>query len=542
MNSSSQNPPGAMADDLGASPSRSETLIEFLRRPTSFPDLTGSVQVIETHISWVFLTDRYAYKLKKPVHFEFLDFRQLAQRHAACETEVRLNRRLAPDTYLGVVPVSRDRRGRWQFGGTGQPEDYLVRMRRLPATESLDVLIRDGRIGRRQVDQLARRLIGFYRELPPLPLPTEDYRRSIERHIRANGDELLRATHQLPRQLVARCQSAQLRLLLCYPEWWDARVCDGRVMEGHGDLRPEHVFFHPHPLIIDAIEFSSELRRIDVLDELGFLAMECAQLGAAWVGDEIIGQYRVATGDRAPEPLLRFYEAYRASVRAKVAALRALQLPDAERLEVRAAATRYLEWAESRIKPWCRPLLIVVSGLSGTGKSALAAQLAASLACPQLATDAIRRECQAAARPRGEYGAAGYALDQRELVYHELFAQADELLGQGVSVILDGTFLKRTWLEAAVTLAARRQADVAILHCDCPAQVAADRVAERQAAGSSLSEISAGLLQQQRHEQELPAPFPGLLTVDTTQSLPDLMRAIFGHLRALNPLTERACC
>ena len=256
--------------------------VELLSRGSTYGEKTGSVERLETHISWLFLTKRRVYKLKKPVRFDFLDYGTVQRRKRACEAEVQLNRRLAPHTYLGVMPLIRSPRGRLQLGGYGTPVDWVVVMRRLDADQSLDALIRSGRVTHQQVDQLATRLSDFYRQLPPLTIRAQEYRQRIEEHVRANHRSVLEAAGELDIEAVKRVYAGQRRVLTLTPEWLENRACDGRIVEGHGDLRPDHIYFQPGPIVIDCVEFNSELRQLDVLDELSFLAMECDIRQAGW--------------------------------------------------------------------------------------------------------------------------------------------------------------------------------------------------------------------------------------------------------------------
>lgn len=528
--------------------SRSEELLKFLGRPDAYPDPTLQVDRLETHISWVFLTDRHAYKLKKPVRHDFVDFSTCELRRTACEREVQLNRRLAPTVYLGVVPVTRDRRGRLRLGGNGAPIDWLVQMRRLPADKSLDALIRAGRLAPADVDALADRLVRFYRELPPLPVKSESFRRAIQTHVVQNFQELRRVEHQLPAGAVWRAHAAQLRLLELYPDLWNERVCDGRVIEGHGDLRPEHVFFVPNPVLIDALEFNVELRQLDVLDEIGFLAMECAALDAAWVGQRVLARYMATTGDVPPATILRFYEAYRACVRAKVHVLRAAQESPTNAERDRSRAASYLSWANRRVDEWTTPLLLVVHGLSGTGKSELATRWAESLGCQLLQTDAIRQELAASREftESRDYGHGLYSDANRAAVYETMFERAGRLLRDGVSVVLDGTFLSRAARGRTREIAAAAGAELLRVHCHCPPQVAAERVETRRSPGRrhgrTMSEISPQLLDRQRQDEQADdvSDLPHC-SLDTTAPLAELLEAVYEQMRRRHPLrTESA--
>ncbi|MFO0870633.1 MAG: AAA family ATPase [Pirellulales bacterium] len=510
--------------------------LAFLRRPDVYPDQPLQVEAIETHISWVFLTRRYAYKLKKPVSFGFIDFSTVERRQAACQNEIRVNRRLAPHVYLGITPITFDRHGRRCLGGHGEVDDWLVQMRRLPADRALDQLLAAGTFTPRDVTLLAERLVEFYSSLPPLSLKTADFRAAIERHVRDNLTTLLTARPACSPLLVRRTHAAQLRLLALHPAWWDERVCDGRVVEGHGDLRPEHIYFVPRPVIIDAIEFNDELRRVDVLDELSFLAMECGCRGVPAVGRQIRDHYCAATRDQPPRLLPSFYEAYRACVRAKVAVLRAGQQAEAAAACSRRAALRYLEWAEETLVSSVRPLVLAVCGPSGSGKSTLAGALAESLGAELLQTDRLRQRVPAQDTAAGSrYGQGSYSTEQRGAIYQQMAQQVGELLRQNVTVVLDGTFLLQAYRHLVEEAAARAGAALCYVRCGCPTELRRSRVVERLRSETTLSDMRPEWLLDQEREAD---PWPAsdrLLTVDTTQSVAALVAQV---MRFLGPLLE----
>jgi aminoglycoside phosphotransferase family enzyme len=294
--------------------------VAFLRDPASYPEPTYRVEALETHMSWVFLLDDYVYKLKKPVQHELLDFRSLASRRHFCLEEVRLNLRLAPHVYLGVVPLTMDRRRHLALAGSGAVVDWLVRMRRLPAAGMLDYAIMHGAVSAGDLTRLAGLMAGFYRALPPEPVAVEYYRARFLRQVTAAWRELSIDEFALPGvhvEAVCHAQSAALRRVA---PLLDERVQAGRIIEGHGDLRPEHVYLGTPVAVIDCLEFSRELRIVDVADELGFLALECERLGATQAGLALLGSYRELSGDDPSPDLVHFYQSCRATTRAMIAA------------------------------------------------------------------------------------------------------------------------------------------------------------------------------------------------------------------------------
>src|SRR5262245_5284269 len=218
-------------------------LVRWLARPEAYPHRPDKVEQIETHISHLFLAGSYVYKLKKPVRYDFLDFSTLQGREQACREEVRLNRRLAADTYLGVAAISQGPSGEFRWDGAGEVVDWLVEMRRLPTELTLDALHSRGKLRPEHTERLADVLIGFYRSLTPLPLAPQAYRERCLAHVCGNLRELLAVKHHLPRGVVERIHGFQLQLLNLRPDLFDERVSSGRIVEGHGDLRPEHICF-----------------------------------------------------------------------------------------------------------------------------------------------------------------------------------------------------------------------------------------------------------------------------------------------------------
>ncbi len=293
--------------------------LDFLRQPGAYAEATSRVDAVETHMSWVFLTDTCAYKLKKPVRYAYLDFGSIEARHLDCDEEVRLNRRLAPGIYLGVVPLALDAAGCLQLGGAGKPVDWLVQMRRLPADRMLDQLLSSGTVTRAEIDRLACRLARFYAAAVAEAIAPAAYRHSLAGGIEDNRRELARPEFGLPRATTERLSRFQLGFLHERADWFERRVRQGRIVEGHGDLRPEHVCLLPEPVVIDCLEFNREFRILDPLDELGYLALECERLHAPQVGRWLLQSYQLASGDVAPVSLLHFYQCCRAVLRAKLA-------------------------------------------------------------------------------------------------------------------------------------------------------------------------------------------------------------------------------
>lgn len=296
-----------------------EAKVTFLQQPQVYTERPRYVETIETHMSWVFLTPQHAYKLKKPVRYDYLDFSTVAARKTNCFEEQRLNQRLAPGVYLDVVPLTLNRGGEMRLRGEGEIIDWLVMMRRLPKQRMLDYLIRQHVLEPVETHAVAEELARFYSENAALDIDGEEYRRQYEYKVRTNYEVLAEPVYGLPLDLVKTVYRAQQNFLRQNGELLERRATDGRITEGHGDLRPEHVCVESPPVIFDRLEFNRAFRIIDAADELAFLAMECERLGAPQVEQELFQVYRRITGDHPPPQLVHFYKAHRACVRARLA-------------------------------------------------------------------------------------------------------------------------------------------------------------------------------------------------------------------------------
>ncbi len=293
--------------------------VAFLSRPDSYPEPTAGVAAVETHMSWVFLLDRDAYKLKKPVRLPYLDFSTLALRRHFCAEEVRLNRRLSEGVYLGILPLAVEADGRLCIGGTGGAVDWLIHMRRLPADRMLDRMIGAGTLLEDDLRRVVAKLARHYAAAPAVPTAPAAYRAHLAATIRENRRDLTKPAYGLRCGDVEAICDRQLAVLETHAALFDARAADGRIVEAHGDLRPEHICVEANPQIIDCLEFSRDLRLLDPADELAFLALECERLGARWALPFIFATYTEVTKDAPPAAVVAFHQSYRACVRAKIA-------------------------------------------------------------------------------------------------------------------------------------------------------------------------------------------------------------------------------
>ena len=319
--------------------------VAALSRPETYPDAPPRVEVIETHMSFVFLTPQHAYKLKKPARYPFLDFSTLELRRRYCDEELRLNQRLAAGVYLDVVALRRGPEGRLHIAAEGVAIEWLVKMARLPREHRLDERIRLGALPDHELIALAARLAGFYRSCGPEPIAAELYRSRLRAEIETDRTVLDAHAALLEPRVIETALAALADFVERRHALLDRRIDERRIVEGHGDLRPEHVYLLAEPVVLDALEFNRALRIVDPADELAFLALECERLGAARVGPILFREYADRTGDAPPAPLIDFYKARRASLRARLCILHLPEIDGQRGARWVEAARRYLAMA-----------------------------------------------------------------------------------------------------------------------------------------------------------------------------------------------------
>jgi aminoglycoside phosphotransferase family enzyme len=315
----------------------------FLGSPQAYPNGVRFVESKQTHMSWVFLTETHAWKLKKPVRYDYLDFSSVEARRKNCEQELMLNRRLAASVYLRVVPLTLVE-GQLRIGGEVAVVDWLVQMRRLPADRMLDWMIAAHTWSDDDLQRVGRLLASFYRTSLPLETSGESYRKRLFDEFHSCCIELERAEYRLPPELVKPIVADGSDFIQQRLDLLDERVERGKIVDGHGDLRAEHICLEPQPVIIDCLEFNASLRVLDCVSELAFLKLECERLGAPEVGERILDVYRLETGDTPRQEILEFYRIFHAAVRAKLALWHLRDAPDNSRKWIERART-YLRLA-----------------------------------------------------------------------------------------------------------------------------------------------------------------------------------------------------
>ncbi|HVS14121.1 MAG TPA: AAA family ATPase [Thermoanaerobaculia bacterium] len=449
----------------------------------------------ETHISVVLLGPREVWKVKKPVALGFLDFSTLARRRSACEAEVALNRRLAPDVYLGVEPIT-ERDGEWRLGGDGEPVEWAVRMRRMPRAARADALLAAGELGAERLEQVARRLAEFHAacrsdERTARLGGLEAVERNVRENFRQVAPFLLR--YLQPAQ-AGEVREWQLQFLRDHRELFERRTTAGRVRDGHGDLRLEHVYLEgerrERVVVLDCIEFNDRFRYADVCADLAFLAMDLAWHGRVDLAEGLLARYAEEADDFDLYSLVDFYESYRAFVRGKVLGMTAGAAgPHALVERTHREARRYFRLATTGgRRPLLEPRLIAVGGVLATGKSTVARGLGRALACPVIAADPTRKHMLGIATTEHRDDApfrGAYSPEMSVRVYAELLRRAEVVLRSGRSAVLDASFRGRRDRGAARALADRLGVPFLFVECRAPRAVLERRLRARRAAGAT---------------------------------------------------------
>jgi len=469
-----------------------------LKQDLCKPDL----DLIETHTSWVFLAKQTVWKVKKPVNFGFLDFTTLERRKQACEAELSLNARLAPGVYRAVVPVTRDRAGHHSVGGAGDIVDYAVEMVRLPEACRADILVTEGALSLEHIDRIATTIATFHERMPSSERIAEfGSPEVLLENVRENFTQTLDTiTEYLDTEQIEEIQAQQLAFIEEHRDLFIARMIAGKVRDGHGDLRLEHVYLLPdrEPTVIDCIEFNERFRYADVCSDLAFLTMDLARFGRVDLSERLLASYASLTDDFDLYRLIDFYEGYRAFVRGKVASLlvadagAAAEARDQAR---RLARRHYLLALASGRRSVNRPLVVAVGGIIGSGKSTLAERVSRLIAAPVVSTDRTRKHWLGLT-PTSQINepawTGAYAPRFSERIYAEVLRRAASVLASGRPVILDGSFRSRRERGRARLLARQMKLPFLFVECRTDASVCHARL-QRRAKEASISDARVDL-------------------------------------------------
>ena len=512
--------------------------LRALLRQDAYPHPVETVELVETHVSWVLLTGAFAYKIKRPVQYAFIDLRSAERRAFFCREELRLNQRFAAELYLEVCEIT-SVHGEARIGGTGPVIDHAVRMHQFRREDELDRLLASGRIEARELEAFGRSLAHIHAQLPVAPqarpwgrpdrvraLILENLEQCIEAGARLGDSDGLRALGPRLTQ----------RLEVLTPCLVQRRAAD-RVRECHGDLHVRNIVRRAGRLLaFDCLEFDPAFRWIDVADEIAFLLADLDVLGHPTHANAFLNGYLAEGGDYQACRVVDLYKAHRALIRAKVTALAyAGQIRSVGREQARRQYEAYVGGARGALASR-QPLLVLMMGLSGSGKSWLASRLAPLLGAIHLRSDTERKRL--AALPGMAQSASAiqqqrYSPEAKARVYEYLADCAQQVLGGGYAAIIDATFARREDRARFCRLAARLGVRLRVVSCRAAQDVLRARVAERHARGTDASEADLDVLRWQEAHAEPVMADEGLveLEVDTTgnepaPSIDDLVKAL----------------
>lgn len=472
-------------------PGTSSELCAALLRPETYPHHPATVELSETHISWVFLAGDRVYKLKKPLVLDFVDYGTPERRRRMCEEEVSLNWRLAPDLYLGVRGLSL-RAGRVELTDPDDPRavDFVVEMRRYAEAATLAARLGRGELERDQINAVADKLVAFHAAARRVST-TDSPELALERRFERNLHELLsRAPQRGEVERVHRLAWFAHAFITRHAHTLQARARCGFIREGHGDLRAEHVLVNDDVRIVDCVEFDPDLRELDVSDDLSFLVFDLAARGGERYAELLVRAYREAGGEPGDDSLIAFYATYRALVRAKVALVRASQHPiaSAAHERERAGARDLIAWAERFAWRARLPLVIVVCGVPASGKSYLARAIAETAALPHLSSDVARK--QLAGLPTTQRAPAdSYSAEWNARTYTELGHRTADAVGRVGGAVVDATFrhqADRVSYRSAFAAAA----PTLFVECQAPRAELARRAARREGEAGQVSDAT----------------------------------------------------
>ncbi|MBI5286528.1 MAG: AAA family ATPase [Deltaproteobacteria bacterium] len=513
-------------------------LIEALLNPTAYPDSPEVIELQQTHISYLFFTPHYVYKVKKPVDFGFLDFTTLEKRQFFCHQEVILNRRLAPDVYIGVEAITQGGE-EVRMGGKGKIIEYAVKMRRLPLDRMMDRLLANrGEVSEDMIKRVANVIADFHKRATTSPYISSFGEPEI---IRVNTEENFQQTKPYIRRTITQRQWEEIgeytgTFLKDKEGLFLKRIEEGRIKDCHGDIHSEHICITNGIYIFDCIEFNERFRYSDIVADIAFLTMDLDLYNRHDLSLAFQDAYEGASGDRGVKELLDFYECYRAFVRGKVEGFKLEQreIHEEEKKKARRKANRYFHLSHLYATGGYRPILLVFSGLTGTGKTTVAQALSRETMMDVISSDVVRKGL--AGIPVTEHRFEGfeegiYIGAFTERTYNEMINRAEGILKTGRSVILDATFSKRIYRQRAMELARRLGAGFHLIWCVCPEDVIRERLERRLTEGGvpSAGRWEVYLKQKEGFEGIDEAPWSQLDTSGDIKALVDgLLEKVFG--------------
>ncbi|MDK9716805.1 MAG: AAA family ATPase [Trichlorobacter sp.] len=509
-------------------------VIDHLLNPGVYPDPTTAVQHLQTHISHLFLTDRFVYKIKKPVDFGFLDFTSLEKRRFYCHEELRLNRRLSPDIYLEVVALYLDADGRLSFQADGPVVEYAVKMLRMPQERMMSCLLEHGGVTETDIDAIAKKVARFHAEAArgdgialfgTLEAIRSNWLENLRQAALYCGRTLSEQEHTWIAELALQRLEQDSVLFLC-------RLQQGYIRECDGDLHTENICLDGQVHIFDCIEFNEKFRYSDTAADVAFLAMDLENHGRRDLAELFVERYGFYSGDTGLKQVLPLYLANRAFVRGKVESFRLDDPLIPEEQKTAAAVRAQCFFRLSRgylLREQLPKFLFLTCGPTGCGKTALADELAFQLGLEHFSSDLERKRLAGVAAT--ERNAAIYSPAWNQATYDRLFELARQCLAVHSSLILDATFLQRRGREHFIRLAADSGARVVILQLSCPDELVRQRLEQRQVRGDSASDGTWQVFQQQIKSVEPPTADEGLvIALDATEEPVAMVEAVLNQL------------
>lgn len=499
--------------------------LSSLLNPQAYPHPVAEVQLVETHMSWVLLTGDFAYKIKKPVCYAFVDLRSPERRAFFCAEELRLNRRFARDLYIEVCEVTSSQ-GQVSIAGEGEVIEHAVRMRQFDRSQELDRLLDGDRVEPAELGAFGRYLARIHARLPVAGEDQDTGRpEGIRKVLIDNLDECREAAKLLATEDLMRDvhRNYAARIAAAAP-WLEARWQGGRVRECHGDLHSRNIVHHGGRLVaFDCLEFDPVLRWIDVADDVAFLLMDLEARGFPLHAHAFMSGWLARSGDFEACRMFGLYQTHRALVRSKVTALEAAGRPQgAQRDAALRQYRQYLDYANRQLAPRGQTLLLMF-GLSGSGKTWLAERLAPMLGATQIRSDVERKRLlglDELQRTGSGLEQGLYSRDTSERVYGRLEECAEHALAAGYSVIVDAAFHRSADRRRFRRLAERRDVPVRLVHCRAPRRVLEQRIIDRGGRETDASEADLQVLEWQESQVEPVAPAEGFAVIeaDTTRA------------------------
>jgi aminoglycoside phosphotransferase family enzyme/predicted kinase len=521
-----------------------DQIFEAMGRPEFYPHPVSGIEHRETHISHVFLTGDYVYKIKKPLNLDFLDFTTLKKRYYYCRQEVILNRRLSHNVYLDAVPINH-KDGKYHLNGPGIPVEYAVKMQQLPAHRCMFNLLKRKQINRGLIEQLAVILAKFYSQGPSFEniLASGAWETVLSNCEENFRQTIMFAGEILDDRIFQIVRSSTFSFLHRKKELFDKRIKSKKIRDCHGDLRTGHIYFTDEGIqIIDCIEFNERFRFQDVTSDLAFLAMDLDYEGFPQIADDLLDAYAKHTQDPDVFVLIDFYKCYRAFVRCKVNCIRLQEgdLNNQARKKLVKETRKYLDLAYKYAGRFTRPTLWVVCGMPGSGKSTISKELSRVFRIKAFQSDVIRKElCGLKPGDPSDipFEAGIYSKGATGLTYGRLLLLAQEEIEQGRSVILDATYGQQHHRSEAVRMANDTDANIIFVECVLKENSIKERLLKREA-GYPVSDA------RYRHYEDFKKQFEPLnelngkmhIRVDTEKPLKACMEQI---LARTNPLMAR---